>query len=639
MAVLATQGHKKLGLTNASDNKQLVFVKLTDSFYEALSNYIQNQTKLQSKSQYHQRNGCKPTIQFTNNAVGKFTVPLPDEEGNGSGKFQTFSFSLKPMAENGPQGSFECLQTNLTTRPGSLESLGPIQDKVQVQASDDAYTRFGEKMSNVKKDNDRRTARLQIDRNSASNGLVTTNKFVSSRNKIIASAASANHHRQQQSNPESLHRYNHSSHGSTNQNPHNRPPPPHHGLLSGSHPMLDRSKHKKQNPEIMKRTLRERVVHLLAVRPLKKPELLDRMARDGLREKEKKELFPIVKQVSVMKDNTYILQRHIWNDVSEDWPFYSEEERQAFRRRKPQNLTPPGSDGSTGSAASGHSSSSSHPASPQPPSGLKRSASSASFLCSDSIESEHASMSLNGPSAKKKRVSNYLRQPGLSPNQGLSPLNMGRSPSKSPQVNNSGDTFMMTMATESGESKTNAWLKTNLSDNVNPATANQSNAAGFSNSSTMIPSATSANSTGNRTNISQDFKTKFVKIGSSEQRRVYKAEFNKDYNRYMVLHGQLQRVSQRFAKMQRKLKQTPETSPEYQRLKKMIMDEYQTQQSSGFKRDQDEFQYLHQKLAHIKKLVHDFDTSGGSNKKLSKSTNHQSSSSRQNNHQILQASS
>jgi RNA polymerase II elongation factor ELL len=155
----------------------------------------------------------------------------------------------------------------------------------------------------------------------------------------------------------------------------------------------------------------------------------------------------------------------------------------------------------------------------------------------------------------------------------------------------------------------------------------------------MIPSATSANSTGNRTNISQDFKTKFVKIGSSEQRRVYKAEFNKDYNRYMVLHGQLQRVSQRFAKMQRKLKQTPETSPEYQRLKKMIMDEYRTQQSSGFKRDQDEFQYLHQKLAHIKKLVHDFDTSGGSNKKLSKSTNHQSSSSRQNNHQILQASS
>ena len=52
MAVLATQGHKKLGLTNASDNKQLVFVKLTDSSYEALINYIQNQTKLQSKVRF-----------------------------------------------------------------------------------------------------------------------------------------------------------------------------------------------------------------------------------------------------------------------------------------------------------------------------------------------------------------------------------------------------------------------------------------------------------------------------------------------------------------------------------------------------------------------------------------------------------
>ena len=54
--------------------------------------------------------------------------------------------------------------------------------------------------------------------------------------------------------------------------------------------------------------------------------------------------------------------------MSEDWPFYTEEERQAFRRRKPQNLTPPGSDGgiSVSSFGSGHSSSSSHPGSPQP---------------------------------------------------------------------------------------------------------------------------------------------------------------------------------------------------------------------------------------------------------------------------------
>ena len=76
----------------------------------------------------------------------------------------------------------------------------------------------------------------------------------------------------------------------------------------------------------------------------------------------------VLGSVAETKDNTYILKRSFWNDVSEDWPFYTEEERQSFRRRKPQNLTPPGSDGgiSVSSIGSGHSSSSSHPGSPQP---------------------------------------------------------------------------------------------------------------------------------------------------------------------------------------------------------------------------------------------------------------------------------
>ena len=107
------------------------------------------------------------------------------------------------------------------------------------------------------------------------------------------------------------------------------------------------------------------------------------------------------------------------------------------------------------------------------------------------------------------------------------------------------------MATESGESKTNAWLKTNCnSDSVTASSA----------SSSMIPSSKNNASANN----SADFLTKFVRISSNEQRRLYKAEFNKDYNRYMVLHGQLERVSQRFARLQRKLKQTPESSSEYQ---------------------------------------------------------------------------
>ena len=442
-------------------------------------------------------------------------------------------------------------------------------------------------MSNVKKDNENRSTRILENRNSSTaNGLVTSSNKIVSRKHILANRPSGG------GRSNDLHRYSH-THGYGSNKPSSSSSASSNSTLShqplnGCHPMLDRSKHKKPiNSEIMKRSLRERIVHLLAVRPYKKPELLDRMNRDGLREKEKKELFPLVKTVSTMKDNTYHLHRHIWNDVSEDWPFYSEEERQAFRRRKPQNLTPPGSDGSTGSVASGHSSSSSHPASPQP--SLKRpSAGSTSYLDTSPL-SEHqlassaSGLGSNSPASKRKRVSNYVRQPNnLSPMM-HSPTNYGLSSDRSAPEN-----VML-----SGESKTNAWLKTNqeqLENQTHHQTLHHQQQQNTHRTSTSTKHS------------SQDYMTKFVRIENSEQRRIYKAEFNKDYNRYRVLYAQNERVSQRFASLQQKLRDTPESSCDYRRLKEMIVNEYQETNSNGqFKRDQEEFQYLHKKIgrAHV----------------------------------------
>lgn len=54
---------------------------------------------------------------------------------------------------------------------------------------------------------------------------------------------------------------------------------------------------------------------------------------DGISEKDKK-LFPqILSQVArLAKDNTYHPVRGVWNDVQEDWPFYTEQDRQTLRR-------------------------------------------------------------------------------------------------------------------------------------------------------------------------------------------------------------------------------------------------------------------------------------------------------------------
>ena len=104
-----------------------------------------------------------------------------------------------------------------------------------------------------------------------------------------------------------------------------------------------------------------------------------------------------------------------------------------------------------------------------------------------------------------------------------------------------------------------------------------------------------------------DFTSEFLRIGNLEQRKVYKAEFNKAYNRYMIVHARLDRISQRFSNLQMQLRHTQETSPEYLLLKKMVIKEYQAANTNEAKLDREEFTYLHKKLAHIKKLVHDYD--------------------------------
>lgn len=51
---------------------------------------------------------------------------------------------------------------------------------------------------------------------------------------------------------------------------------------------------------------------------------------EGVREKNS--MTSVLKQISCLKDNSYHLNRAMWNDVHEDWPFYTESERQMLKR-------------------------------------------------------------------------------------------------------------------------------------------------------------------------------------------------------------------------------------------------------------------------------------------------------------------
>ena len=116
--------------------------------------------------------------------------------------------------------------------------------------------RFGERMSNVKKDNENRSTRILENRNSSTaNGLVTSSNKIVSRKHILANRPSGG------GRSNDLHRYSH-THGYGSNKPSSSSSASSNSTLShqplnGCHPMLDRSKHKKPiNSEIMKRSLR-----------------------------------------------------------------------------------------------------------------------------------------------------------------------------------------------------------------------------------------------------------------------------------------------------------------------------------------------------------------------------------------------
>jgi len=108
----------------------------------------------------------------------------------------------------------------------------------------------------------------------------------------------------------------------------------------------------------------------------------------------------VLKQVAHLRDNTYHLNHSLWNDVQEDWPFYSEQDRQVLKRRKPQNLTPPGSDGGS-SSGSGQSPTSTHPGSPP------------SIISSSDLSAKRPGYydGADGLITKKPRISHYRRPP------------------------------------------------------------------------------------------------------------------------------------------------------------------------------------------------------------------------------------
>ncbi|XP_045538767.1 RNA polymerase II elongation factor ELL2 [Papilio machaon] len=613
------------GLSSESsykENKELVFVKLTDSALKAIEDFIRNnRDKL-----------AKPKIQFLPGNEGKISIPVPT---NGASSESTFHFSINSNAEmEGPQGSFECVRGGAGAR--RLECCGPLPRRMRVLANDDSYEATKDRMARTVAAEQSKCTRV-IKPNQTDIGR-RINKRLSHTTYSNGSAAAQLAERAERAEKERLERLERERAERAERERVERAErerveraererveraereraeraereraerlererververeraeraereraerPDRAERAERAVPRGAPPPHQRPPPaaDVSRRSINERLIQLLALKPFKKPELYARLSSEGIKEKDRAEVNKILPKIGSLKDNCYHLRRHIWNDVNEDWPFYTEEEKRMLKRRKPQNLTPPLSSDSANSL--------SPRASPASAGGGKRAPAGDE----------------DTPAAKKKRISHYRRP---------SP------PSSGYATTSSGERH----ASDNEDDRTNVKKDNGYTLNFNtvkdlcpsPVKPN-----GFRNSPTVEQTSITENITNteqlettdltsvpdeNMTDL-VDIERQYPAITSSGTRRAYKQEFSELYTEYRALYARVAQVAALFSQLEQQLRRTEPASPQRRSIEQRIVEEYQrVRNNTSYQRERRRVNYLHRKLNHIKRMVQQYD--------------------------------
>ncbi|XP_060131328.1 RNA polymerase II elongation factor ELL isoform X1 [Zootoca vivipara] len=600
MAALAEGGYAlSCGRLGRGTRVSVFHVKLTDSALRAFEAYQGRKDSV----------ALKPSIQFEG-SQGHISIPRPD----GAAGAQTFSFYLSNIGKDSPQGSFDCVQQYVSSSNGNiqLDCLGSIQDKITVCATDDSYQKAKQSMALVEEETRSRGAIV----------IKPGGRYVGKTVKVRKPAPGAS-----DAVPSRI-----------------RPTP-----------VNMASAIKKGNSAVSQRPFRDRVLHLLALKPYKKPELLLRLQKDGLTPQDKDSLDGLLQQVANMnaKDSTFTLKDYLYKEVQKDWPGYLEGDQQLLKRilfRKlcqPQNTTCP-------------------PEAPAPAS-PKDNANISSSSCSPPQKRPQPTDFTDPLSNKKPRISHFAQRTQPTLNGKLRSANGREAPLAPPpevvtssnllpalelprphnpladvsnDLGHSGPNFEapdpaerlavaaaevpLQPVTDSVQvskrskkrlkkererraaeqeseprEKPNCSLRKRSSKTTAPSSQDAAGLNGTCNSSS-VPTSTSE---------TPDYFLKYGPISSSEQRQSYKNDFNAEYSEYRDLHARIERVTRRFMQLDSQLRQLLQGSEEYKSIHDQILQEYRKikKTNPNYSQEKNRCEYLHNKLAHIKKLIAEYD--------------------------------
>ncbi|CAH2297055.1 RNA polymerase II elongation factor ELL2 [Pelobates cultripes] len=615
-AALSEEGRYGLSCGRGTQDKITVLhVKLTETACRALENYQNTKNSVTSH----------PTIKFQG-PQGCIKIPKSDSPNDMS----NFSFYMSNVGKDNPQGSFDCIQQTVTS-PGvsKLNCMGFIQEKITVRATNDSYQLTRDRMTQAEEETRSRSTKV----------IKPGGPYVGKRVQIRKPASSI-----LDTAPE----------------------------RKRSTPINPASTIRKTNlsNSIAQRPYRERVIHLLALKPYKKPEILARLHRDGVNQKDKNSLSIILPQVANLnpKDNSYTLKDFVYKEIQRDWPGYLEGDKQLLDRVLSRKLNQ--SQSGTNQSDSPSNAASSSPS--------QKRVGDTDFIDPLMTKKPRISHLTNRvPPTLNGHLSLTSEKPAALPPPSAAtpappPLPPARLPVSNPQTINSNsnspstpegrgtqdlpvDSFSQSRGTYEDQQEkytsrtsveesvpTTKLVKSEPMDDKNSSLHKKAKKAKKTkdkerkklDSETTnenpqphlkkelekmeeIPSPDTNQdskeactaSDPSSTTVLPDYMVKYTVVASKEQRERYKEDFNSEYEEYRRLHSKIESVTRKFVHLDTQRKTLSPSSKEYKVIHEEVLKEYRKLKESlpNYYEEKCRCEYLHNKLAHIKRLIGEFD--------------------------------
>ncbi|XP_057692222.1 RNA polymerase II elongation factor ELL2 [Corythoichthys intestinalis] len=494
--------------------------------------------------------------------------------------FRVFSFYLSCDSKDKPQSSFDCIHQFVSGEgKDQLEGQGSIQDKITVCATDDSYQATRERMSQVEKDIWSRSA-IEIKPGPS--------KCVKVQRK--------------------------------------------QGLVSGS----DSSNKRSLVPSpVAQRPLRDRIIHLLALKHYKKPELLLWLERERASPKDKADLTSVLDEVGKLnlKDNSYSLKDELYRHVQRDWPGYLEEEKQLIHRLLIRKLQPLHSNSQLKSPQTNqsfHKTPGDSPSqlSPAKTLSVKRPLPLDQSNCQTPKKQRltdhclprqspsHRDYGTNNAGAHDKTNNhlqacpNGLHSPHKLSGSSTTPKAERTEPAPkalTPKTPHMDPTVCTEQQLPNGQhkkkkskkhkEKERERLKPEWIETSPDLKKNQDNLKGE-----KTPVRTTKEDL-------PDYLLKYSSITALEQREQYKNDFCSEYDEYRALHDRIGAITEMFVQLGSKINTLSPGTQEYKLMEEQILQKYRKYKKKfpGYREEKKRCEYLHQKLSHIKGLILDFD--------------------------------